>query len=183
MRAMYFHCDSMMEFFYSYGIFFIAYSKFKVFFFKSYIFIISLFNILHFTFLFFFYFYLFCLSFRFPANFRLATAGSNSLLYLQTDHALSFLSKFINPQVTMAGSRQKLPDFEGFITLRATIYSSLISMAGTVSFPFYRTHPHVAHLPSSLYFLSRSGLTRSMIPLLDFMNSSTLATSRRIKRY
>lgn len=47
MRAMYYHCDFMMEFFYSYGIIFIAYTKFKDFFFRSYIFIISLYSIFY----------------------------------------------------------------------------------------------------------------------------------------
>lgn len=53
----------------------------------------------------------------------------------------------------MAQSRQKLYDFEGLIVIpQATICSSLISMAATFSFPFYRTHARIAHLPSSFCF-------------------------------
>lgn len=80
------------------------------------------------------------------SNFLLATAE----LYLKIMLFHFFLS--INFQVTMAHSRQKLSDFKGFIILRATIYSTLISMAATFSFPFYRTYAHLAHLSFSFYF-------------------------------
>lgn len=186
-RAMYFHCDFTMEFFYSYGIFFIAQIFLQLVNLKSFsleviflLYLCSIFYILHFfsSFSFIFFFFLFVslpiFDWRQPEVI---------VYYIYKRIMLFHFSRNLSiPKSRWRGAVRNCQILKGS-SPSGRQYTRFSSVWLALSRFLFIAHPHVAHLPSSLYFLSRSGLTRSMIPLLDFMNSSTLVTSRRIKRY